>query len=317
MKRKNCLLFFVILAFLLAGTSAFFTPRENTAEAGMDPRDMRAYGILDEEKNTIDVLVLGDSLCQTGISPLRMWEEQGISSYVCGQTAQRMWESYYMLKRALENQKPKLVVLETNVLFWPSNTEEQVNEALYECASYYFPVFKYHDRWKPAPAEAPEEMADENGMNGKGFNLKTDCVPYLAGEYMHETAEAKGVPRVERFFLNQMIQLCRSRKIEFMLVSLPSPKNCGYGTHNAVTMLAEEHDVEYMDMNLLTEEIGIDWNRDIFDGTEHLNVYGAEKVSAYLGEYAVKQYDLPDHREEDKYSSWDACYTEYMQRLEK
>lgn len=314
MKIKKYLLFFAIFVLLLSCTSALLVPGENTAEAGMDERDRRAYGILKEEENTIDVLVLGDSLCQTGVSPFAMWEEQGFTSYVCGQTAQRMWESYYMLKRALQRQKPKLVVLETNLLFWPSETETQVNEALFECAGYYFPVFRYHNQWKPAPAKLAEETA-ENSINGKGFNLKKDCVPYLAGKYMIETTEAKGVPRVERFFLKQMIQLCRNRKIEFMLVSLPSPKNCGYGTHNAVTALAGEHEVDYMDMNLLTEEIGIDWNKDILDGTEHLNVYGAGKISAYLGEYLAVQYDLPDHREEEEYGSWNAGYAEYVQQL--
>lgn len=316
MKGKKYLLFFVIFVLLLVGTSIFAVPKKNTVEAGMDERDRRAYGILEEKKNTVDVLVLGDSLCQTGISPFAMWETQGFTSYVCGQTAQRMWESYYMLKRALQNQKPKLVILETNLLFWPSETEGQINEALFECAGYYFPVFKYHNHWKTVSAELPEEAADENSRNYKGFHLKRDCVPYLAGKYMIETTETKGVPRVERFFLKQMIQLCRNREIEFMMVSLPSPKNCGYGTHNAVTALAEEHDVDYVDMNLLPEEIGIDWNKDILDGTEHLNVYGAEKVSAYLGEYLAEKYDLPDHREEEQYDSWDTAYAEYADYVE-
>ena len=313
MKIKNVVIFFAIFLILLGAASIFFMPKENTVEAGMEERDIRAYGILAEEKNTIDVLVLGDSLCQSGISPLNMWEEQGITSYVCGQTAQRIWESYYMLKQVLKKQKPNVVVLETNLLFWPPDTEEEINESLFECAGYYFPVFQYHNRWKPMNPEVDEDGLDDKDY--KGFNLKTDSVPYIAGEYMHETAAAKDVPRVERYFLRQMIMLCRSKGIEFVMVSLPSPKNYGYITHNAVTMLSGEYGVEFLDMNLITEEIEIDWNTDILDGSEHLNVFGAEKVSAYLSEYLVAQYDLTDYRKEERYQFWNECYTKYLQRL--
>ena len=196
MKIKNKLLFFSIFILLLIGASALFLPKNNTKKAGIDERDKRAYGILAEEKNTIDTIVVGDSLCYTGISPLRMWKEEGISSYVCGQTAQRMTESYYMLKRALKNQKPKLVILETNLLFWPSDTEKQINQALFECAGYYLPVFEYHDQWKHLDSTNFDKAEYENKMNNKGFHMKKDCVPYLGGEYMKETMAAREVPRV-------------------------------------------------------------------------------------------------------------------------
>lgn len=315
MKIRNTVLFLGIFALLLALTSALFVPKDNSVKAGIDERDERAYGILAEEEDTIDVIVVGDSLCYTGISPMRMWEEQGISAYVCGQTAQRMTESYYMLKRALENQQPKLVILETNLLFWPADTEEQINQALFECASYYLPVFEYHNQWKHLDAEDFDEAEYENKMNNKGFYMKKDCVMYGAGEYMIETMATREVPHVERFFLEKMVQLCRREGIEFMLLSVPCPKNYRYETHNSAELLADKYGIAYLDMNLATEEIGIDWNADILDGAEHLNVYGAEKVSAYLADYLTENYDIPDHHEEQAYQSWNDCFEKYMESL--
>ena len=317
MKKRNIVLFLGIFVLLLIGTSALFMPKDNTVEAGIDERDENAYGILAEEEDTIDVIVLGDSLCCTGISPLRMWEKQGITSYVCGQTAQRMTESYYILKRALKNQKPKLVILETNLLFWPPDTEEQMNQALFECASYYLPVFEYHNQWKSLDPGDFDEAEYENKMNNKGFYMKKDCVPYMGGEYMLETMTAWEVPRVERFYLGKMVELCRKEGIEFILLSVPSPKDYCYEKHNSVQLLAGKYGISYLDMNLVTGEIGIDWNEDILDGAEHLNVYGAEKASTYLADYLAENYEMPDHRDEKAYQSWSDCYDRYMESLKK
>lgn len=317
MKIRNIVLFLGIFVLLLVGTSALFVPKDNTVSAGIDERDENAYGILAEEENTIDVIVVGDSLCYTGISPLRMWEEQGISSYVCGQTAQRMTESYYVLKRALENQQPEVVILETNLLFWPSDTEEQINQALFESAAYYFPVFEYHNQWKHLDAGDIDEVEYQNRINNKGFHMKWDCVPYTGGEYMVETMVAKEVPRVERFFLEKMVELCRDKGIEFVLLSLPSPKDYNYESHNSAQMLAEKYGITYLDMNLITEEIGIDWNQDVLDGAEHLNVYGAEKTSIYLGNYLIENYGIQNHRGEEEYQSWNGCYDQYVESFNK
>ena len=52
------------------------------------------------------------------------------------------------------------------------------------------------------------------------------------------------------------------------------------------------------------DEIGIDFSTDFAD-SGHLNVHGAEKVSVYLADYMTAHFDLPDHRGDAAYSSWD------------
>lgn len=70
-----------------------------------------------EPADTIDVLVIGDSESYTTVSPMEIWDKEGIPSYVGGQTGQKIQESYYMLKKALKTQKPKVVAIETNMIF--------------------------------------------------------------------------------------------------------------------------------------------------------------------------------------------------------
>lgn len=317
MKVRNGIIFCVIFLVLLAGASALFVPKNDTVKAGVDERDESAYAIYAEQENSIDAVVIGDSLAYTSISPLEMYKQNGFTSYNCSRTAQRMSETYYMLKRVFEVQSPKLVVFETNMLFWPSDTEDQINKTLYEAAEYYFPVFEYHNQWKKLDVSNLQEADYEKLDKYKGFRLKKDCIPYAGGAYMLETMAAREVPRVERFLLGRMIQLCKKNGSKFMMVSVPSPKDYTYEHHNSAQTLADKYGVSYVDMNLLTDEIGIDWNKDVLDGSEHLNVYGAEKVSDYLGEYISQNYALEDHRDDEKYSDWNSAYEKYIENVKK
>ena len=77
--------------------------------AGLPGRYNSYVGIQKEQKDSIDMLVLGDSESMTSISPMELWKSVGITSYICGQSGQRISESYYMLKHALDYQSPQVV----------------------------------------------------------------------------------------------------------------------------------------------------------------------------------------------------------------
>ena len=316
-KVRNGIIFIAFFLVLLYGASALFIPKNDTVKAGIDERDESAYAVYAEPRNSMDAVIIGDSLAYTSISPLKMWHENGFTSYNCSRTAQRMSETYYMLKRVFEVQSPKVVVFETNMLFWPSDTEEQINKTLFEAAEYYLPVFEYHNQWKKIDPSDLQDAVYEKQDQYKGFRLKKDCIPYAGGEYMIETMATREVPRVERFLLGRMIQLCRKNGSQFMMVSVPSPKDYRYENHNSAQSLADKYGVEYLDLNLLTEEIGIDWNLDVLDGTEHLNVYGAEKVSDYLGAYISENYEVEGHRDDKTYSEWNQYYEDYQKEVQK
>ena len=66
-------------------------------------------------------------------------EKCGITSYICGQSGQRISESYYMLKHALDYQSPQVVLLETNMLFRYTNTPDSLCSSISDTVMYYFP----------------------------------------------------------------------------------------------------------------------------------------------------------------------------------
>ena len=103
--------------------------------AGLPGRYNSYVGIQKEQKDSIDMLVLGDSESMTSISPMELWKSTGITSYICGQSGQRISESYYMLKHALDYQSPQVVLLETNMLFRYTNTPDSLRSSI--CSLFY------------------------------------------------------------------------------------------------------------------------------------------------------------------------------------
>lgn len=140
--------FCAILLCLLMAASAVMSALARTNTDLVQNRNKSMVELENEPADTIDVLVIGDSESYTTVSPMEIWDKEGIPSYVGGQTGQKIQESYYMLKKALKTQKPKVVAIETNMIFRPQSAVRGIKETLVQTMLYYFPVFRLHNSWK-------------------------------------------------------------------------------------------------------------------------------------------------------------------------
>ena len=275
-------------------------------------RNKSIFRILREPEKSIDVIVLGDSLSYSSISPMVLWKDHGITSYVCGQSGQKIQETYHMLETALETQLPKLVILETNVMFRGKPGLASLRESIEEWGNHYIPIFRCHDIWKSFFIE--KQYSEENY---KGFAFRCDVHPYEKGEYMHETEQIEEMPDTVITYMEKIEELCKEKNVKLLLLGTPSPANYNYRRHNSVTTYAKKHSLDYLDLNLKLGEVGIDWKTDSLDKGDHLNLSGAQKVTKYLGEYLKSEYELPDHRWEASYAAWDKEVEEYSQKAEE
>jgi hypothetical protein len=306
-KMKNvisCIGFLSGLLMLLVVLSVVLAPNGEVYNIVEVEKKTSSFVKLPED--TIDVIILGDSETYSAFSPLQMWKEQGITSYVCGTHAQRLCDGFSILKTSLETQSPKMVVLETNCLFRYAGVKpEMTDRTMYEISK-VLPVFKYHNRWKQlfTAVDAKEQKKLEREHIRKGFKLRTDVVPYTGDEWMEETDERKKFGERAEEYLNQIHEFCKKEGIELILVTTPAPHNWTYAKHNSVNDWASANGVAYLYMNFEHKEIGLDWLMDTRDAGDHLNYGGAKKVSAYFGKYLKENYELTDHREDEVYSSW-------------
>lgn len=308
---KRGLLFLLILILLLAGCSAWAKKAVVSKRGSIKGRSRVFADIAAEKENTLDVLVMGDSESFTSISPMQLWRQHGIAAYDCGQSGQKIQETYYMLKTALKTQEPRLVLLEANLMFRNPGRLENLQSAISEAMLYHFPIFRYHNIWKTmfdSSATLPDEY--------KGFTIRNSVKSYDGDEnYMKETSELKKIPEFVDIYLKKIIEICRGKDIPLMLYSAPSPVNYNTAKHNAIQDYADKHNLPYLDLNYKTKELKINWKEDSYDKGDHLNVFGAEKVTAYMGEYLAEKYDLPDHRGEAEYEEWDRLAEMYRQEF--
>ena len=110
-------------------------------------------------------------------------------------------------------------------------------------------------------------------------------------------------------------KMCRENDAELLLVSAPSPCNYNYKKHNALESYAKENGLPYIDLNMKTEELGINWKTDSYDKGDHLNLSGAQKVTAYMAKYLKENYSIPDHRGEKAYQEWEELAKKFRQYL--
>ena len=114
-----------------------------------------------------------------------------------------------------------------------------------------------------------------------------------------------------------VLDYCRKRDIKLVLYSGGSAFCYDIRMHNAVAQFAEECGVEYMDANYDRDKIQIDWANDTFDGGDHLNLFGARKMTVYLGDYLRQECGLTDHRGDPKYQSWEEMWADYEQEVKE
>lgn len=312
---KRILAFFLFAVFLIAillAASFVFMPKNNMSEFGME--EAQANGILGEKENTIDVLVLGDSESYSAITPMQIWKDAGYTAYVCGTSAQPLNYTSVLLHRAFEKQQPKVVILETNAIYRKISSNQAVGTEL----ANYFSVFQYHNRWKSLglhdfTGKAKFTWTDDY----KGYRYRTKVDPARQKEYMKPTDKAAGIPNLNIQYVREMKQFCDENGSRLVLVSTPSTVNWNFQRHNGIQKLANDIGCEYMDLNLMNDRIQIDWSKDTRDKGDHLNHFGAVKVSRFLSEYLKGTGLLTDHREDPAYAKWNDSLKKYETVVEK
>lgn len=296
----------VIMVALLLAASWVVMPKDNTTQAGME--DAAANGILGESANTIDLCVIGDSEAYRSISPLLLWKQTGGASYVCATSAQKLTYSKIMLERAFQKQRPKVVLLETLAIYRTITPGDVFLNEL----SNYFPVFRYHNRWKTLQAKdftGPVQATATDQY--KGHHPTKNVDPCQPGQYMVPTEKVAPIPRINRAYVQWLKNLCDEHGARMILMSMPSPVNWNYSKHNGIKDLANQLGCDYVDLNLKTNELGIDWNQDTYDQGDHLNHYGAIKVTNYLAKMFQNMGVLTDHRGQAGYEGWDQALRPY------
>jgi len=148
-----------------------------------------------------------------------------------------------------------------------------------EFLDYLFPILRYHTRWSELTSEDFTYLFRKDRVTYEGYYMRVDV------------KAAENVPRPKRLgnydfaeyplsYMDKIRELCEKEGIELILIKAPSLYPHWYDEWDAqVVAYAQEYDLPYYNMLKNSDEIGIDFSTDTYDGGLHMNLSGAEKLS--------------------------------------
>ncbi len=305
-------------------------------------------GFYELEEDSIEVLFLGSSQIMTAVSPMQLYEETGITSYNLGTEQQNLVTSYFLLKEALQYQKPKVVVLDVFFLYpyysdsalnskeefvrkafdymkWSPNKLEAVRticslDDRHELKNYFFPFLRFHSRWSDLSLSDFTYLFRDKANPLKGFSIATEkeALDFQGFTFTDSTKAAAPLETMEQYF-EKIVSLCEENNISLVLIKTPRGNGSfGEDYHNGIQTLADKHALPFLDFNekSLFDEIAFDASADYLD-VSHVNYYGAEKITAYLSAYLNAAFPLEDRRSTPAYSSWQNDLQLYLEIIPK
>lgn len=303
-------LWLLILALVLGACSWLFYPKDNSEKAGMENELITGY--LTEPDNTLDVLVLGDSLPLTDFNPWVLWQEKGYSSYVCASQGQNVLRSLELLRQFCAHQTPKVVLVETNHLYGSFTRLDAMTDWVFEKV----PLLEYHDNWKTVPlTEMVRPLHYTYKPAGRGHFCRKLTLGMQEAHREPWGDQVLEIPQCGQETLEKMNAICTRMGARLILVSMPSAVSWEEGRREPLEALAAKLGVPYVEMNGL--DLAIDWETDTMDGGDHLNYLGAEKASRYLASYLEDLSILQDHRQDPAYAHWHTECGNFLELAEK
>lgn len=282
-----------------------------------------------------DILFIGDCEVYENFSPVTLWNEYGLTSFIRGSAQQLIWQTYYLAEESFRYDSPKVLVF--NVLEMIYDTPESTGASSQREAynrmtldgmkwssskwnsiaasmtkeerekdgyfSYLFPLLRYHDRITQLKAEDFTYFFHKDAVTDNGYLMQVKINPVEA-EYNKRPLADYAFGENAWAYLDKLKNLCAEHGTELLLIKAPSLSPVWYDEWEAqIEAYAKENNLTYLNFLELQEEIGIDWNTDTYDKGLHLNVYGAEKLSSYFGAWLTDNRNIQDRRSDAALSS--------------
>ena len=266
-------------------------------------------GFYNEAENQFEVMFFGPSHAYAAFSPLEIWEEIGVKSYVFATQQQPLWATCAYIKEALKTQSPSLIVVECRMAFGDKEYYAQGDDwgvtysymddiplswnkvqlawhsapDLEGKTSALFNFMRYHDRWKDLRREDLTFRRSQARDPYKGFVMldpQEEDRPRPAIETVTQSAPL--LAKNQRW-LEEIIRLCQDKGVDLWLVKSPSNLELEEKAMlNTVEATAGKYGVFFHDFNEDYDSIGL--NETMFFDAHHLDAQGASRFSRYFAD---------------------------------
>lgn len=305
-------------------------------------------GFYAEQKNTLDMVYIGGSACYRYWEGLQAWNDYGFTSFNIAADAIQPQVLKYLVKEAQKTQSPQLFVVDLRPFQYGdlySQQEELLNMERVapfrnvsdsmkyslnryqmvengapsgeEKWTYHFDLAKYHslvvsllqkDNWRYLDNEEP--------LDNKGFWENDEVSSILRADFSAVTEMQPLSEEVDGIF-RDLLTYCKENHLEVLFVvhayQIAEEDQKKYNYMKQV--IEEEYGFDYLNVNDYFEEIGFDPDHDFYN-MDHANLLGADKYTNFLAGYIHRTYQLPDHRKDDSYESWNECFIKWSREMD-
>lgn len=294
-----------------------------------------------KEETGHDVVFIGDCEVYENFSPDLLWREYGVTSYIRGSAQQLIWQSYYLMEETLNYETPKVMVFNVLSMKYGEPQSEAYNRLNLDgmrlspqklaavrasmteeesLLSYLFPLLRYHSRWNELKGEDLRYLTHRDIVSDSGYLMNVQVRPAENVPTGRPLGDYSFAP-VCWDYLDKMADLCQEKGVRLVLIKAPSLYPYWYGQwEEQIEDYAARRGLTYINFLELTDEIGVDFTTDTYDSGLHLNLYGAEKLSRWFGQWLTDNCPVEDRRgQEDCASVWSeksAAYAARKERLE-
>lgn len=277
-----------------------------------------------EPKNTIDVMLFGNSDLYSGFSPIELYKDTGIVSFNCGKSQQTLSNIYKQLKESINLQKLKLVILEADCIFYD---KKQFAGNNYDAILLRAPI-KYHSRWKELTLKdfytIPTMQNRVNYM--KGYFFENDISGYKVSEnYMKDyDSKPKEINPKAKKYLLKSIDICKENNIPFLIMGIPTPNTWSLACNKGLNKFVENYNatqtdykINFVDLNLNPENLQFDFDSYFKDNGNHCNYMGAKAVTKFMGNYLKENYSFLKDKRNENISNWKESVKLYDKYIKK
>lgn len=288
---------------------------------------------LEERVSQSEVLFFGTSGFNRAISPMRLYDQEGITSFNLANQWEQIPLNYYTIREYAKPGRTKLVVLDVETFFdsdlqtldtahysvdkMPLDAEKLrfINDPVWgmdlgEKIGFVVPMIRYHDRWSevglPNYLTTKRALCDDWQCYGYMYDDKTfqeEKLKYTIGLDYETNHALEYVLKIKNY--------CNTNGIELLLL-LPPWQRFNEEHYALLEKIFEENGLKYE--NFKSENAKMFDNEKDFSNSGHLNTAGAVKYSDFLGNYLKKNYNLNDYRSNANYEKWQSDLGVYSEK---
>ncbi len=293
-----------------------------------------------QQEDSLDIVALGSSSIYRFLNNPFLWEEYKMTSYNLATGSQPVGVYKWLLEEVQKTQTPDLVIVETRAYIKYTEDEELQDVRFRRVSDYmsyswnrikmineyeqdwkkrwqlYFDIVFYHGQWekfKFADFKYAENKLDAP-MKGWGNVYKIQSVKPTG---VFDDVKMQKIDEKREKDLIDFMEYCKSKEIEVLFVATPwmiDEESVSKNLH--LEKLIEEYGFGFLDCNQYMDEIGLDLNADFYD-KNHVNVWGAEKVTRFIGEYICNHYEMDSAHSAETTKEWDETAQIYRRKVEK